>query len=85
MPELPNVIKAIKEEQPDNDLDKTREENNVLATQVDEDFKTNKSKNKLNPTKIAEKDWQDPYKLSRLIEQQKFNNFDGAYEFGGLS
>jgi hypothetical protein len=32
LPELPNVIKAIKEEQPDNDLDKTREENNVLAT-----------------------------------------------------
>jgi hypothetical protein len=41
-------------------------ENEILPTEQEHDW----TREKLNPTKIAEKDWQDSYKLSRLIRLQ---------------
>lgn len=49
----------------DVDLDATLNENEVLPTEQMQDW----HQEKLHPTRVAEKDWQDSYKLSRLIRR----------------
>ena len=36
----------------------------------------------INPVNLADKDWTDPYKLNKLLQQQKKNNYMANQIFG---